>query len=202
MVGENIVYRLRNKLYKYVQHANIHFHDKTPSGTLFVRMTSDVEDITTAFKDVVTTFVKDVVMIIAFACMMITLNYKLSLICFILIPLVILTSFIMNKISRKVQESIKKAKTQLNIFLSESIYGVKLIKIFSRQDEKNKECENYCNKYYKSRVPTSYVEAFLVGIMYVFKNLGISTIVWVCMNHLFDINLEVRNNLCIYYIFK
>ncbi|MDE5830186.1 MAG: hypothetical protein K2H53_00285 [Clostridia bacterium] len=202
MVGEDIVYRLRNKLYKYVQYANINFHDRTPSGTLFVRITSDVEDITTAFKDVVTTLVKDIVMIIAFAWMMITLDSKLSLICFVIIPLVVLTSFVITKISKKVQEASKKAKTRLNIFLSESIYGVKLIKIFNRQYEKNKECESYCNAFYKSRIPTAYVEGFLVAFMDIFKNLGVSIIVWACINHFFGISLDVRNNLRFHYISK
>lgn len=202
MVGEDIVYRIRNKLYKYIQYANIKFHDNTPSGTLFVRITSDVEDITTAFKDVVTTFVKDIVMIITFAWMMISLNYKLALICFIIIPLVIITSIVMTKMSKKIQEVSKKAKTQLNIFLSESIYGVKLIKIFNRQYEKNKECKYYCEKYYKSRIPTATIEGFLVGFMHIFKNLGVAIIVWTCVNHFFGINLEVRNNIYFYNLHK
>ncbi len=202
MIGEDITYKIRNKLYKYVQYANIHFHDKTPSGTLFVRITSDVEDITTAFKDVVTTIVKDIVMIIAFAWVMASIDYKLSLICFVLIPLVAITSFIINKISKKVHEASKKAKTKMNIFLSESIYGVKLIKIFNRQYEKNKECKYYCTKFYKSRVPTAFVEGFLVAIMYIFENLGVSLIVWTCVNHFFGISLEVRSNICLYNISK
>ena len=136
MMGENVIYSIRNKLYKYVQYANIPFHDRTPSGTLFVRMTSDVEDITTFFKDVVTTFVKDVVMIIALSIMMVSLNYKLAAICFILIPFVAITSIIITKISKRVREYSKRVKTKLNIFLAESIYGVKLIKIFNRQYEK------------------------------------------------------------------
>lgn len=202
MVGENVIYNIRNKLYKYVQYASIRFHDKTPSGTLFVRITSDVEDITTFFKDVVTTFVKDVVMIIALAIMMCFLDYKLSLVCFLLIPLVALTSFIINKISKKIQEASKKAKTELNIFLSESIYGVKLIKIFNRQEEKNKECEKYANKFYKSRIPTGFIEAFLVAFMMLFENLGVTLIVWTCMNSFFGINLDVRSYLYIYSILK
>ena len=76
MMGENVVYTLRNKLYKYIQYANIPFHDKTPSGTLFVRTTSDVEDITTFFKDVVSTIIKDIVMIIALIIMMILQSLK------------------------------------------------------------------------------------------------------------------------------
>jgi len=153
MMGENVIYSIRNKLYRYTQYANIPFHDKTPAGTLFVRITSDVEDITTLFKDVVTTFVKDVLMIIAFVVMMLSLNYQLALCAFIVIPFVILTSIILTKISNKAQEYSKKVKTKLNIFLAESIYGVKLIKIFNRQYEKQKECEKLCTSFWKSRIP-------------------------------------------------
>ena len=191
MVGENVIYSIRNKLYKYIQNSNIPFHDKTPSGTLFVRMTSDVEDITTFFKDVVTTFVKDVLMIIALTSMMLSLNFKLALVCFLLIPLVVLTSYIITKISRKAHEYSKKIKTKLNIFLAESIYGVKLIKIFNRQHEKQKECNDLCDKFWKSRFPTAFTEGFLVAFMFIFENLGVSLIVWFCVNHIFNINLNV-----------
>ena len=121
------------------------FHDKTPSGTLFVRITSDVEDITTFFKDVVSTIIKDIVMIIALIIMMILLDYKLSLVCLIIIPLVTITSIIINNAVRVIEEKSKKIKTKLNIFLSESIYGVKLIKIFGREYEKQREC-GHCGR--------------------------------------------------------
>ena len=191
MMGENVIYSIRNKLYKYIQYANIPFHDKTPSGTLFVRITSDVEDITTFFKDVITTFIKDMVMIIALAIMMLLLDYKLAGLCFLLIPFVIITSIIITRISNKVQEYSKKVKTKLNIFLAESIYGVKLIKIFNRQYEKEKECEKLCTKFWKSRIPTAFTEGFLIAFMLIFENLGVSIIVWASINHLFGINLEV-----------
>ena len=186
LVGEDIIYSLRNKLYKYIQHANIPFHDKTPSGTLFVRITSDVEDITTFFKDVVT-----IVIIIALAIMMISLDYKLALICFAIIPLVILTSIVITKMSKKIREYSKKVKTNLNIFLAESIYGVKLIKIFNRQYQKQTECNKLCEEYYKSRIPTSYTEGLLIAFMVIFENLGVSIIIWACINHFFQIQLEI-----------
>lgn len=191
MVGENVIYSLRNKLYKYIQYANIPFHDKTPSGTLFVRMTSDVEDITTFFKDVVTTFVKDIVMIIALAVMLLSLSPKLALVCFLLIPLVTLTSYIITRISRKAHEHSKKVKTKLNIFLAESIYGVKLIKIFNRQHEKQKECNDLCTKFWKSRIPLAFTEGFLIAFMVIFENLAVSLVVWFSVNHIFNISLDV-----------
>lgn len=191
MVGEDVIYGLRNKLYKYIVKANIPFHDRTPSGILFVRITSDVEDITTFFNDVVTTIAKDIIMIIALAVMMVSIDPKLTLICLVIIPFVILTSVIITKITRKLQEYSKKAKTKLNIFLAESIYGVKIIKLFNRQYEKEKECAELSNDFYKSRVPMGFTEGILIALMVIFENLSVTLIVWSCMNHFFGISLDV-----------
>ena len=191
MTGENVIYSIRNKLYKYAQYANMKFHDKTPAGTLFVRITNDVEDITTMFKDVITTFAKDVVMIIALIVIMLSIDYKLALLCFAIIPFVILTSVIITRISNKVREYSKNVKTKLNVFLAESIYGVKIIKIFNRQFEKEKECEELSQEFYKSRIPTAFTEGFLIGMMTAFENIGVAVIVWACVNHIFHISLEV-----------
>ncbi|MCI8384501.1 MAG: ABC transporter ATP-binding protein [Clostridia bacterium] len=191
MMGENVIYSIRNKLYRYTQYANIPFHDKTPAGTLFVRITSDVEDITTLFKEVITTFIKDVFMIIAFVVMMLSLNYKLALYAFLVIPLVIVTSVIITKISNKIQEYSKAVKTKLNIFLAESIYGVKLIKIFNRQYEKQEECEKLCTQFWKSRIPTGITEALLVAILMILENLGIAIIVWASIYYLIGSSVDV-----------
>lgn len=191
MMGENVIYSIRNKLYKYTQYANIPFHDRTPAGKLFVRITSDVEDITTLFKEVITTFIKDIIMIVAFIIMMLSLNYKLALLALSIIPFVILTSLIITKISNKLQQYSKMVKTKLNTFLAESIYGVKLIKIFNRQYEKQKECEELCTDFWKSRVPLGITEAFLPGIMTILENLGVAIITWASINYWVGTSIDV-----------
>lgn len=147
MMGENVIYSIRNKLYQYVQYANIPFHDKTPAGTLFVRITSDVEDITTLFKEVISTIIKDILIIVVLVVVMLSLNYKLALLSFLVIPFVIASSVILTKISNKLEDYSKMVKTKVNVFLAESIYGVKLIKIFNRQYEKQKECKKLCEEF-------------------------------------------------------
>lgn len=191
MVGEDVIYTIRNKLFKYVQNANIPFHDKTPSGTLFVRITSDVEDITNFFKEIITTFIKDILIIVVLGVMMLSLDCKLALLCFAILPFVALTSFIITNISKKTQEYSKKIKTKLNIFLAESIYGVKIIKIFNRHHEKEKECSELCNKFYRSRIPLAFTEGFLIAFMVIFENLGVALIVWANVNHFLNVNLDV-----------
>ena len=191
MLGENVIYNLRNRLYKYIQHANIPFHDKTPAGKLFVRITNDVEDISTLFKDVITTLLKDFIMIITILIMMMVLDIKLALISFIIIPLIIISSTSLTKLLNKKQEYSKSVKTKLNTFLAESIYGVKLIKVFNRQYEKQKECEDWTYKFWKSRIPLGIIEGFLPAIMLILQNLGIALVAWACVNKWFGIDLHV-----------
>lgn len=191
MMGENIIYSLRNRLFKYTQNANIQFHDKTPAGKLFVRITNDVEDVSTLFKDVLTTFFKDVILIIVLAGIMIYFSAKLSMLAFLVIPLIIIFSVTLTKLLNKIYDKSKKIKTQLNTFLAESIYGSKLIKIFNIQREKQNECSNLTKAYRDSRMPGGIIEGLLPALMTILENLSIAIIVWACVNHWLGINMEV-----------
>lgn len=191
MMGEDVVYTLRNKLFKYVQHANIPFQDKTPAGKLFVRITNDVEDIATLFKDVITSSLKDVLLIIVILGMMIYMSIQLSMLAFIVIPIIVIASLTITTILNKIYEYSKGIRTRVNTFLAESIYGVKLIKIFNRQSEKQKECENLNKEFRDSRNMTGILEGLLPAIMIIAENLGVSIIIWACINKWLGVQLDV-----------
>lgn len=191
MMGENVIYAIRNRLFKYTQNASIPFHDKTPAGKLFVRITNDVEDISTLFKDVLTTFFKDIILIIGIVVVMLALSAKLSMLSFIVIPFIIIFSITLTRLLNKIYSKSKVIKTELNTFLAESIYGSKLIKIFNIQREKQEECEKYTTDFRNSRLPGGIIEGLLPALMTILENLAIAIIVWACVNHWFDIGLDV-----------
>ena len=190
-MGENVVYSLRLKLYTYIEKAKVGFHDKTPSGKLFVRVTSDTEDVYTLFNEVVTTFPKDIVIIIGLVIMMIYISAKLSLINVLIVPLLLCTSIFITIIMKKIFAKTKKARTVLNTFLAESIYGIKLIKIFNRQKEKQKECNKNTKLHRDSAKPLGFWFGLLPAIIELIKNLGISLIFIVCANKWLGIELDV-----------
>lgn len=190
IMGEEILYTIRNKIYKYTQDANIRFHDKMPAGKLFVRITNDVEDISSLFKDVITTLFKDIISIFSIICIMLYLSIKLSLLSFIVIPLVIITSIILTKILNNIYDASKAVRTNINTFLAESIYGAKLIKIFNIQKEKQQECEDLTQEFIEKRLPASIFEGLFPGMMLLFENLAITIIITVCINSWFGITME------------
>lgn len=191
IMGEEILYAIRNKIYKYTQDANITFHDKTPAGKLFVRITNDVEDISSLFKDVITTLFKDIISIIGIILIMIYFSFKLSLLSFLVIPLVIITSIVLTRILNKIYDASKVIRTNINTFLAESIYGAKLIKIFNIQKEKQKECEKMTQEFIDTRIPSAIYEGLFPGLMTLFENLAITIIITATINNWFGISIEV-----------
>lgn len=191
ILGENVVYDLRNRLYEHIEKAKIKFHDKVPSGTLFVRIISDIEDVYALFSDVITTFAKDIFIIIGLLGVMIYISYKLAMVSFIIIPLIIITSLILTKLLNKTYSAVKNVRTKMNIFFSESIYGLKLIKIFNRQREKQRECEQITNEFRKEIKPLGFLQGILPAIMTLIENLGIAIVIWVVINKWIGQDLDV-----------
>lgn len=191
MLGENVVYELRNRLFKHIQYENISYHDKTAAGTLFVRVTNDVEDITTFFKEVVTNCLKDIILIFVILGIMLYMTTQLTMVSVIIVPLIIISSVVITKILHKIYEKSKVIRTKVNIFLAESIYGIKIIKIFNRQKEKQIECEELNKQFRDSRNITGILEGLLPAIMIILENLGIALAVNACMKHWLGINVEV-----------
>ena len=190
-MGEKVMYNLRNQLYKYIEKSNVTFHDKTPSGKLYVRVTSDTEDVYALFSEVITTFPKDIIIILGLLTMMIYMSIQLSAINILIIPLLLVVTITISKILKKIFNRSKEYRTVLNTFLAESIYGIKLIKIFNRQKEKQEECEENTKKFRNSLKNIGSFYGLLPGLIDLIENIGISLIVLFCANKWLGVNLEV-----------
>lgn len=190
-MGEKVMYNLRNQLYKYIEKANVSFHDKTPSGKLYVRVTSDTEDVYALFSEVITTFPKDLIIIIGLLVMMVYISFQLATINILIIPLLLIVTITISKMMRKIFSRSKEFRTVLNTFLAESIYGIKLIKIFNRQKEKQEECEKNTKNHRDSLKNIGILYGILPGMMNLIENIGISLIVLFCANKWLGINLDV-----------
>ena len=190
-MGEEVLFEIRTKIYKYSQYANISFHDKTPAGKLFSRIINDVDDISAFFKDVITTFFKDIISIIAIILIMIYFSFKLSLLSFIVLPFVILTSILFTYLLNNLYTKAKMVRTKLTTFLAESIYGTKLIKIFNIENVKEKEYKKLTKEYLDVRKPSSIYEGIFPSAIALFENIAFSIIVFASINNFWGIDVEI-----------
>lgn len=190
-LGEKVLCSLRLKLFDFSEKANLSFHDKTPSGKLYVRITSDTEDIYNLFAEVITTIPMDIIIIIGLIIAMIYISASLSIVNILMIFVLVIATVILSNKMNKIFDKSKVERTKLNTFLAESIYGLKLIKIFNRQKEKQKECEEKTDNYNNATKKLGYLFGTLPGTIDLIENLTIALIIVLCTKKFFGIDLQV-----------
>ena len=191
IMGENILFDLRNRIFDYTQKANVSFHDRVPAGTLYVRMINDVDDLSNLFKEVIATFFKDILSIVTTLIIMLIFSIKLSMYAFIVIPFVAITTVGLTKIINYIYEKSKVVRTQINTFFAESIYGAKLIKIFNIQKEKEDDLRKMNKKFFYVKFPSSIFEALFPSSMMLFENIAKSIIIYVAIKHIFGLTVGI-----------
>ena len=138
-LGQSIILKLREELFAHIHKLSLRFFDITPVGRIVTRVTNDVETLNELFSSILVTMVKNVVMILGIAVVMLVLNWKLALISFLLLPLVFWLTRMFTGLYRTTHRITRTKVSALNTYLSENISAMKLIQVFHREQEKQAE---------------------------------------------------------------
>ena len=149
-MGQNIVYSLREEVFAHIHTLSLNFFNTTPVGKLVTRVSNDTEAVNELFSTILVKLFKNVVKIIGYAVVMISIDPKMAGVSFLLLPLVAVITFVFRAFSRKAYQITRNRITELNTFLSEHISGMKLIQIFAREKEKYAEFEQRSRDLYRA----------------------------------------------------
>ena len=149
-MGQQIVYKLREETFTHIHSLSLSFFNTTPVGKLVTRVSNDTEAVNELFSTILVKLFKNVVKIIGYAVVMLSINVKMAGISFLLLPLVAILTFVFRHLSRKAYQITRNKITDLNTFLSEHISGMKLIQIFAREKEKYSEFEGKSMELYRA----------------------------------------------------
>lgn len=149
-MGQQIVYKLREETFTHIHSLSLSFFNTTPVGKLVTRVSNDTEAVNELFSTILVKLFKNVVKIIGYAVVMLSINVKMAGISFLLLPLVAILTFVFRHLFRKAYQITRNKITELNTFLSEHISGMKLIQIFAREKEKYSEFEGKSMELYRA----------------------------------------------------
>ncbi len=138
-MGQKIIYRVRQEVFEHILSLTMRFFDNTPVGKLVTRVTNDVEALNEMYSNILVKLFRNICMVFGIAVMMLVLNVRMALYSFVLVPFVIVLTWLFKNISRKAYQLTKTRVTALNTFLSENISGMRLIQIFVREKEKHRD---------------------------------------------------------------
>ena len=151
-VSEKMMYDLRSKLIRHIMSLSMNFFAQNPVGRLVTRTTNDVDALRELFSEVLVYSIKDVLTIIAIFIVMFQLSVRLTMAMFFLIPVIIILLYFFQKFAREAYGKVRVALARINSFLAESISGISLIQIFTREDESWNKFKKTGTDYYKANM--------------------------------------------------
>lgn len=138
-MGQDIIFRMREQVFTHIHSLSLSFFNTTPVGKLVTRVSNDTEAVNELFTTILVKLFKNLVKIIGYAVVMLSISVRMALVSFLMLPLVGVLTFVFRFYSRKAYQITRNKITELNTFLSEHISGMKLIQIFAREKEKYEE---------------------------------------------------------------
>jgi len=150
--AEGIALRVRNYLYNHIQRLSFTYHDKTQTGELIQRSTSDVDAIRRFYTDQAIGVGRIILLFTVNFIAILRLNTQLALISIIVIPIIIGTSIFFFRRVTKAYEAFQEQEAVLSTTLQENLTGVRVVKAFARQQyEKQKFDKDNWEKYLRGR---------------------------------------------------
>ncbi|OEF97573.1 multidrug ABC transporter ATP-binding protein [Desulfuribacillus alkaliarsenatis] len=144
MVGlsHKTVQTMREDVFAKLQKLPLRFFDNRTHGEIMSRATNDIEQVSTVLNQSVTQLISSFVIIIGSFLFMISLNPRLTLISLIIIPIVIVSTKLLAKYTRRFFTQQQRCLGDINGFIEETIAGQKVVKIFNQEDAKKEQFQN------------------------------------------------------------
>jgi ATP-binding cassette subfamily B protein len=144
VVGEGVIYDLRVALYSRLQRMSLHFFTNTKLGELMSRLNNDVVGAQNAISNTIVSLITNIIQAAAVLVVMLTMEWRLTLISIIILPLFILAARNMGERLRDISRRQMEANAQMNATMNETlnIGGALLVKLFGRVTTEVKRFES------------------------------------------------------------
>ncbi len=133
-VGQSIIYDLRRRLFGHLQELSLNFFSHFSVGRVIVRVINDVGVLREFVTWAMLAIARDVFTLVAIVAVMLTMNLRLSLLTFTVIPLMVLVTIAFRRRARENYRQVRAAISWVNSVLAENINGVRVVQAFARQD--------------------------------------------------------------------
>jgi len=141
MTSENVIRRLRDYLYDHVQRLTFAYHDKTPTGDLIQRSTSDVETMRRFLGEESVGLGRILSLFVVNFVGLLTLDTRLALISIVVVPVIVVVSIYFFRMIGKRYEIFQEEEAKLSTTLQENLSGVRVVRAFARQDFERQKFE-------------------------------------------------------------
>ena len=176
--GQKVMFDLRREIFRHMQRMHIGFFDKTAVGRLVTRLTSDVDAINEMFTAGVLSMIDDVFALTIMVAVMLAMNWRLALLTFAVLPLIVVVTHMFRKSVRESYRRVRTAIARINSFTQEHVSGMSVVQLFNREERAYQDFESVNKQHMIAFKDTVFAYALYYPAVEILSSIAIALIVW------------------------
>jgi ATP-binding cassette, subfamily B, multidrug efflux pump len=176
--GQYVIYDFRQAVFKHFSVMQMDFFRKNPIGRLVTRITHDVEALNQLYSQVIVNLVKEVLILIGIIALMLYMSVKLTLICFLVIPIIAIVTFYFKRVLRDTQRKLRSILSSLLSYLAENLSGMSVIQLFARERKQLDRFNELNEEHYRAGMRQTVINSIFNPSIGLFGNISLALLVW------------------------
>ncbi len=177
-LGESVIRDVRIRLFKHMLGFRMKYFDNSSLGVLVTRAVADMQRIGEIFSQGFFVIVADLLKMAIAAIVMLIINWKLALIVFAVLPLILYATRLFQKAMKVAFTEVRAEVSNLNSFVQERLTGMKIVQLFTREKIESEKFREINSKHKKAWLKTVWYNSIFFPIAEIVTSITIGLIVW------------------------
>ena len=177
-LGQNMVNDIRTGLFSRLQDLSFSFYDRSEAGRIISRVTNDTDTLSMIFVQGIVTLFSDILTLLGIIVVMLWLNVSLTLVTLIVIPLLLLSTWLFQTRLRRAYRETRKKIAQVTSKLQESISGIREIQSFTREKDTMEVFRQANVENLQANVQAGRIFALLMPVIQIIGAIGTCAVLW------------------------
>jgi ATP-binding cassette subfamily B multidrug efflux pump len=178
LTGQRVIHDLRAALFAHLQRQDARFYDRSPVGRLMTRVLNDGEAIQELFTSGLVSLLGDVVVLTGVVVIMLGMNWKLALVTFALVPLLVLAAAYFRVRARDSYRVVRSRLARMNAFLQESLQGMSVIQLFAREARERETFAQLSGALRAGQFRSTFYDASLYATVEALGSAAVALLLW------------------------
>jgi ATP-binding cassette subfamily B multidrug efflux pump len=178
-LGQSVVRDIRVILFRHMLKFKMTYFDKSSVGVLITRAVTDMERIADIFGQGLFMIFSDILKMAVVAGFMLVMNWKLSLIVFTTLPIILFATKIFQKYMKRAFEDVRTEVSNLNSFVQERVTGMKILQLFTREAIEYKKFKAINERHKKGWIKTVWYNSIFFPIAEFVSSLTMGAVIWI-----------------------
>lgn len=177
-IGQRVITDLRYSLYKHLQKLSISYYDKRRTGEIMSNLTNDIAALQSAIVENFVSLVQEGLIFIGSFISMVYLQWKLTILCLVIVPLVTGTIRFFGRKLHNSGRTVQEKLADVTSMLQETIQGVRIIRSFNRTDFEIQRFQSVNESNFNATVRTIRQQSQMTPFVEFFSAFAVTAIIW------------------------